>query len=285
MATVRQASSDDLELVFPLFTGFATHSQVKPEDWKKIFTPIWKDQPEEFGYVLEDRGEAVGFLGTLFSTRRVGGVPRRFCNLTSWIVRPEYRSESLSLLFPLLSRRDLTLTNYSASNRVIEILLKIGFHSLETHFQMVLPIPSPPRHIQVTFDLQEIQSKLAGVEKQIFQDHRSLHCTHVLIESVSDHCYLVLNPARKKNLPVMFVDYLGNPEFFRKTIGWCTYRICRSLGVYGLMVGEHSLGRGRLPFSLRVRRRHALLYRSRDVIPSEIDTLYSEIQVLGLKPV
>ena len=141
MTSVRKATKEDFDHIFPLFQGFATHTQVNPQDWKKIFSPLWSGQREQFGYVLEDGNEAVGFLGTLYSLRMIQGEKREFCNLTSWIVRQDYRSESLSLLFPLMGGKDLTLTNFTASNRVIEVLLRLGFQSLEDHYRMILPLP------------------------------------------------------------------------------------------------------------------------------------------------
>ena len=285
MTVVRQATQDDLDLIFPLFKGFATHSQVDPEDWKKIFGKLWDRQDSCCGYVLMDGKEAVGFLGTIFSQRLIKGIPRDFCNLTSWIVKPDYRSESLSLLFPLMGRKDLTLTNFTASNRVIEVLLKVGFHSLEDHFQMILPIPLPAIGFKVHFDAEIIENTLHGDNLRIFLDHKKLHCEHILLEFQNDQCYLVLNPARKRNLPVMYVDYISNLGFFMKYIQRYTFSICRKLQVFGLMTGEHNLRGSRFALALRVKRRHALLYRSKDVSPENIDTLYSEIQVLGLKPV
>lgn len=285
VSTIRQAVSEDFDFVFPLFQGFRTHSQVDAGDWKKIFSPIWREQKPSFGYVMENDGNAVGFLGTLFSKRTIHSAEKEFCNLTSWIVRPEYRNESLSLLFPLLGQKDLTLTNFTASNRVVEILLKIGFKSLEEHFQMVLPVPTLSSRQKISADPGEIGNRLTGESLRIFQDHKHLHCRHVLLELNGEICYLVLNPARKKNLPVMYVDYIGNLPFFTKSIHKFAFSLCRKLNIYGLMVGEHSLGSKKLPFALRVKRRHALLYRSRDILPADIDTLYSEIQVLGLKPV
>jgi hypothetical protein len=285
MTSVRKATSSDFELVFPLFEGFATHTQVDPHDWKKIFHPIWLNQRQEYGYVLEDRKEAVGFLGTLYSNRLVSNKLQEYCNLTSWIVKPDYRGESLSLLFPLLTRRDLTLTNFTASNRVIEVLLKLGFQSLEEHYHMILPIPFPSRAIRIISDPGIIQEALSGAESVIFQDHYPLHCRHVLLQSPKEKCYLVLNSATKRNRPVMFINYISDPAFFLKYFQSFTRSLCRQLNVQGLMVGEHSLGGKHLPLALRIKRKHALLFRSKNVDRSQIDTLYSEIQVLGLKPV
>ncbi len=285
MTSVRKVNSSDFDLVLPLFNGFATHTQVNPQDWKKIFHPIWVNQRQEFGYLLEDHGEVVGFLGTLYSNRSISGKQQEFCNLTSWIVKPEYRSESLSLLFPLISSQDLTLTNFTASNRVINVLLKLGFRSLEDHYRMVLPFPFASGALQIITDPGKIEEKLTGTDSAIFHDHKTLHCRHVLMCSPTENCYLVLNPAIKRNRQVMFINYIGDMDFFVRTIQRCTRTICRQLGVQGLMIGDHSLAGKHLPLALRIKRRHALLYRSKYVPPGKIDTLYSEIQVLGLKPV
>ncbi len=285
MTRVRKAISSDYDLVLPLFNGFATHTQVNPQDWKKIFHPIWANQRLDFGYLLEDQGEAVGFLGTLYSNRSVTGKQQEFCNLTSWIVKPEYRAESLSLLFPLIRNQDLTLTNFTASNRVIEVLLKLGFRSLEDHYRMILPLPFPTGPLQLITDPAKIAEKLTGTDSTIFHDHKALHCRHVLMSSPTENCYLVLNPAIKRNRPVMFINYIGDLDFFMRTIQRSARSLCRQLGVQGLMVGDHSLAGKHLPLALRIKRRHALLFRSKNVTPQQIDTLYSEIQVLGLKPV
>ncbi len=285
MTSVRKATSNDFEHVFDLFKGFATHTQVDPQDWQMIFRPIWTNQREEYGYILQDGSKAVGFLGTLYSNRLVTGKQQEFCNLTSWIVEPEYRAESLSLLFPLMSRQDLTLTNFTASNLVIEVLLKLGFRSLESHYRMILPLPGATGGVKFVLAPEAIKDKLDGEDAAIFRDHLPLHCQHVLLESPEAHCYLVVNPARKRNRPVMYVNYIGNRDFFIRNIQKCTYSLCRQLKINGLMVGEHSLAGSHLPLALRIKRRHALLFRSKNVSPGQIDTLYSEIQVLGLKPV
>jgi hypothetical protein len=285
VTTIRQVKPGDFEKVLPLFQGFATHSQVNPDDWRKIFSAIWSGQEPSFGYILEDHREAVGFLGTLFSTRMIRNTPREFCNLTSWIVKPEYRAESLSLLFPLLSRKKLTLTNFTASNRVISVLQKIGFKSLEDHYFMLLPYPVPLSGCKLILNPDEMKKMLEGEDLCIHQDHRNLHCIQVVMETPGGILFIILNPARKKNLPVLFVDYLNDPELFNDFKQRCVFAICRQFKVYGLMIGAHSL-RGRSPrFGLRITRRHSLLYRSNEVAPEDIDTLYSEIQVLGLKPV
>jgi len=67
-----------------------------------LFDLPWPVEEEHRGFILRDGGEAVGFLGTIFSRRTVGGTTCRFCNLSSWIVKESHRSSSLQLILPVL---------------------------------------------------------------------------------------------------------------------------------------------------------------------------------------
>lgn len=285
MTTVRKANGNDFDIVFPLFSGFATHTQVNPADWKKIFTPVWSEVDDPIGYILEDGGKTVGFLGTIFSERKINGQMHRFCNLTSWIVLPEYRNESLSLLFPLLGKKELTITNFTASNRVSEVLLKLGFKDLEDGFRIILPLPTPGKRIKLEMDIKNIRSQLDADNQKILDDHSGLHCIHVLMTNLKSRSYLILNPAVKKHQPVFYINYLSNLELFLEYYQAFSFEICRRMNLKGIMVGDHTLKGRSLPLTLGVRRKHSLLYRSKSVSPFDIDTLYSEIQLLGLKPV
>lgn len=285
MTIIRKAESNDFDRVFPLFSGFATHTQVDPTDWKKIFTNYWSEKNEPVGYLLEDGGKPVGFLGTLFSQRVIDMKKYLFCNLTSWIVHPEYRSESLKLLFPLLARKDLTITNFTASNRVSEVLLKLGFQDLEDSFRIIPPLPVPGGGIYIEYEISKIREILDEANRKILDDHEGLHCVHVLVKSDRGYCYIVLNPAIKKGKPVLYVNYLSDLDVFLAQYHIIAFHLCRKFKFYGLMVGEHTLKGYSLPLTLNVRRKHSLLFRSQSLQAYDIDTLYSEIQLLGLKPV
>ena len=285
MTTVRIANGNDFDIVFPLFSGFATHTQVNPADWKKIFTHVWSGADDPIGYILEDEEKTVGFLGTIFSKRKINNQMHRFCNLTSWIVLPEYRNESLSLLFPLLGKKELTITNFTASNRVSDVLLKLGFKDLEQAFRIILPLPAPGKRIKLEMDLKKIRSQLDPENQKILDDHSDLHCTHVLMSDSISSCYLVLNPAVKKHQSVFYINYLSDLETFLDHYQAFSFEICRKMNQKGIMVGDHTLKGRSLPLTLGVRRKHSLLFRSNSVSPFDIDTLYSEIQLLGLKPV
>src|SRR5262245_6490969 len=141
MATVRPARPEDFPAVLPLLESFGQDT-MRPDDWRRmLFEPPWPVVEPARGFLLEDGGEAVGFLGTIFSTRVVREVERRFVNLSSWIVRPSHRASSMQLVLPVLALKGYTIVNLSASETAHEIFRKLGFRTLEERQVLCPPVP------------------------------------------------------------------------------------------------------------------------------------------------
>jgi acetoacetyl-CoA synthetase len=140
MPETRKAYPQDFETVYPLLREHFRNPAVSKEDFRRLFQKHWRSPEDHCGYLLEENGQPVGFLGTIFSLRPVGGRMEHFCNLTAWYVRPEHRSSSLQLILPMLSLKKTTFTNLTASSRVIEVLQKLKFKSLEDRIWFIPPI-------------------------------------------------------------------------------------------------------------------------------------------------
>src|ERR1041385_5631266 len=141
MLTIQKAVSDDFERVYPLFEAFGD-TQIPKESWQKIFAPPWKS-PEDFcGYLLLENNDVRGYLGLIFSERLIDCKPEKFCNMTSWVVRQEFRSHSMLLLLESLKLKNYTLTNFKASPTVATLLNKLGFTSFPLDQIVLLPFPS-----------------------------------------------------------------------------------------------------------------------------------------------
>ena len=129
MPELKRVDASCFEDVHALLLQFR-NPRVTEDQWRSLFAPRWNQDEGYAGYALTDRGRVVGFLGYLFSSREIQGRPTRFCNLSSWIVEPEYRSDSLKLLMPALKLREHTVTNLTPRPSVAKILEKVGFHYL-----------------------------------------------------------------------------------------------------------------------------------------------------------
>jgi hypothetical protein len=221
----------------------------------------------------------VGFIHSLFSERVIDGQHHRFCNLGSWIVEPEFRSKSMSIFFPFMKLKKTTLTSFTANPRFIPILEGFKFSSLEERLYFLPPTVSFNHKAQVVMDKEAISKELSGEPLRIFSDHKDLSCDNVVLDTPRGKCYMVFNRTYKKRLPVAYLD------IFLTYIHSASARLCSSLGIVALMIGAHTLKGNPLRNSIKVARQFKLWFRSDDVTEFDVDTLYTEYQVLGLKPV
>ena len=131
MATVRKAVPGDFNKTYPLLEKF-NNASLKREDWEQLFVNPWKSLEEYCGYILVEAGRVVGYLGALFSVRRIQGQEYKFCNVTSWIVEREYRrvfcyyshyrlsGSILSLYFPRI--KPLTLHRKNLVSKILKLI-------------------------------------------------------------------------------------------------------------------------------------------------------------------
>lgn len=282
MFTIRKAVSEDFEQVYPLLQSFGD-APIAKESWKKIFDPPWQTSEDFCGYLLLKDADVKGFLGLIFSQRTLNNKVEKFCNMTSWIVNEDCRSQSLGLLFEALKLKEHSLTNFTASPTVATILKKLGFTEFEVHQRVLLPHPRLPfaRRGRYDFELQSVRNKLSGVDLKIFDDHQGLNCQHLLLQSASGNCYVVLKTTRRKNLSWAKVQYLSNAKVFHECIESLTAGICLRLRVWGLMVDERYVEGYRFRASVNYpHQRKAFFKSSSGLNKNLIDTLYSEMVIL-----
>lgn len=280
MPTIRKATPDDFDTVYPLFSGFQEPRPSK-EEFQRLFMARWGSNESHVGFLLEESGQAVGYLGTLFSTREINGRKENFCNLYTWIVKEEYRSEGLPLLFQVLRMKDVTVTNFTG-NRVGSILTKFDFQVLDKTLKILLPVPAFGDSCELIFDYSRIAALLDAHDHRVFDDHRDFKYPFVLLKTRDGNSLLSFKKVKRKRLPVLEVHYLSGRDAFLKHIRHVLISLCLRTRTVGLMVGDHFLGDASPPFSITIPQRQMRLFRSKTVSLEEMDTMYSELQILNL---
>jgi hypothetical protein len=279
---IAKARADDFERVYPLLQAFGI-SRITKDHWRRLFANNW-DSPEDYcGYVLDQGGEAKGFLGLLFSERTINGRLEKFCNLTSWMVKQESRGHSLQLLLEALKLKDCTFTNFTPSTGVARILKKLGFAELESSEQILLPVPGfsyARTSYRCLVDLDEIGERLSGMDRKIFTDHQGLDCRHVLLSDGEKYCYLILKNRSYKRLPFARVHYLSNPELFALGIDALRTNLCWRLKVAGLIIDNRYVNGRAFAYARAYPQQCPAFFKSSTVSASDIDTLYSEMILL-----
>ena len=280
--TVEKATGSDFERVHPLLREFDV-PRLTREDWRRLFTSNWKS-PEDFcGYLLLSDGRVEGFLGLLFSTRTINGKTEKFCNMTSWIVRDQYRSQSLRLLLEALKLKDYTFTNFTPSPTVSRILRQLGFTELKTNERILFPAlngSAGRSKYQCCLGLETIRGELSKADRAIFDDHRNLPCRHLLVSSDDDYCYLVFKNRMHRRLPFARAQYVSNGRLFKEAAGSVRNQICWKLKVAGLIVGDRYLNSASLSYSRSYPEQCPTFFKSSTVAERDIDTLYSEMILL-----
>ena len=235
-AKVRSATADDFEAVYPLLQELNS-TRFTREIWQRLFTNLWHQDDWCPGYVLDTGEEIVGFLGGLNSTTSIEGEPHTVCNLTAWIVKDEYRSNSIMLLMPFLKMKNTSLTSLTSSPEAYKVYKKLGFKDVDSGCRVIYPIPLLSRKYRIISSRDEIVSVLNKKEKEIYADHEGLDVKQLVISDGREHCYLVLT----RRLGRGHIQLVGNVELFRKGITAMCRSICKKVDVKSLQVDERFL--------------------------------------------
>src|SRR5688572_1768017 len=253
MPSIRKATPNDFEYVYPLFSGFHEPRPSK-EEFKQLFIPRWGSDESYVGFILEENDQAVGYLGTLFSVREINGRKEKFCNLYTWIIKEEFRTEGLPLLFQVLKMKDVTVTNFTG-NRVAPILTKFGFKPIDTTLKILLPLPTLSDGCELVFDPARIAPLLDIHDRRVFEDHRGFKYPFVLIKASDGLSLISFKKVKRKYLPVLELHYLSERAVFLKHIRHVLPTLCLRTRTLGLMVGDHFLNGTSAPFSISIQQR------------------------------
>jgi len=287
--TVEKVRAEDFEKVYPLLLDF-NNPKITKTQWKRLFTGNWNFQKEFCGYKLVVGDEIVGFVAYILSRKLINGKWENFCNLSSWIVKPEFRSSGIDLLYPMLDLKDYTITSFTPGAVSYKIETKLFKFKFLDGYEVIMPalprfsaVPGKkfkmiPRHKNSDDRLLQL---LSDHEGKIFQDHVKFDCHHVVITSEQGNLYLIFKKTYKRHLPFAKVYYISNQELFLHHLEDIRFRVPLSLKTVGIVVDSRLLQGRAAPCKKTKNFYMPMLYRSDHLQPHEVDYLYSEFFLLG----
>ncbi|WP_232425681.1 hypothetical protein [Mycobacterium sp. JS623] len=242
-------------------------------------TVPWKGEAPNHGFMLRDGQRVVGTLLALYSERLVAGRLERFCNLGSWCVLPDYRSQSISLVNAVLAQEGYNFTILSPAKRPQEMLPWFRFRFFDTSAALIpnLPWPTLPGRTRISADPDVIERTLAGTELKLYRDHAlALAVHHLVLTRGQDTCYVMYRKVRYRGAPVFAILlHVSNPELFHRALIPLTRHLLLRHGLVAtlaeLRIIEHE---PYLSFKLN---NWPKAYRSESLEPGQIDYLYSEL--------
>jgi hypothetical protein len=258
------------------------------ENGRKIFEYQWGRDETHCGLILRDGDRTVGFLGMIFSRRRINGKVEKICNLTSWFVHKDYRSRAISMILPLREMKNYTITDLTPSKTVYKIQNKLGFQDLETKGRLLLPFGRrlfQPKYVPInlTHDMAAIEPKLEGQHLKIFNDHKHYPCFHFLLTGKDRYCYIIYTKLRRKRIQHVHLHYISDPDQFALAYRDIRKSILSHAKAYFLLIDSRFVKNKKLPLSICLPYRAPKQYMSSTLKPEQIDNLYSELVMLNLR--
>lgn len=268
------------------------------KDWNPVFEYPWKLRQYPYGYAMFENHSIVGFLGTIFSERVLGGQRAVHCNLSAWIVDEDYRTAlgaegkgvGRHLIDPVLSMKHILITNLTPSSRSKVSCERLGFETLDEK-QVVIPILATrflavsgrTSRLHFSSCQDEISPYLKGNDEQIFADHRELRCMHFLIRDsrADEYCYLIATTSRierifpERNWLNLHLCYVSNTAFLARHFTVISRHLSQRHRVALLRYDSRLIPRRLSVFAFTI----PALRMIRATIPAfrELDNIYTEL--------
>ncbi len=286
MVTIRKVTAADFEEVYTSLLVQFRSAELTREDYRRLFIRQWDSAEDWHGFAMVDDGVIVGFIGLIFATRPVRGTPRRFVNISHWIVQPPYRGpQSLSLLFQVLKLPDCTLTTFTPTPAVTPLYDRLKWPELDHRCHIIPPLPwigLPGRGPRLHFLAGEVEARLQGEELRIFRDHLPYKCGHLYVEDGGEGCYVVFTRVTRKHLPFVLIHHIGNVPVFARAIGRIRAALCLRQRAVGLLVDERFLDGRRIFGTVVYQGERRFFFNTGKaavedpVTARDVDSLYSE---------
>lgn len=188
---------------------------------KKIFN-ITDNEYNPIGSVMLDKktDKIVGFVGTIYSSRKIEDKKFNFCNIHSWIVDKNYRLYSFFLISDLLKKKEINLTAFTPILTLRGMLLKLGFTKFlleEVFFVNFRFFKINKTELKISQNHSEFILNFDEKNQKIFNECSDKIFHRVCIsDSNNDKFFLIGTISNRKIFKVFKILYISNYEFYRK---------------------------------------------------------------------
>lgn len=286
MAVIKKVVEADFDRVHPLLLKFQNPNLTR-ECFRRLFVDHASSGEGHHGFLVEEAGQVAGYIGCIFSHRRIRGQVHRICNMTSWIVDERFRGHGhgLALFGEVLGMEDMTITALTPSTASSEVCRnKFGMTEFDASQRIILPVPTVVGgglRCRIHSDPKILEAMLDEDARKIMHDHAFPHVHNFLIRTTMGDCHVVVNRSPKRvrkglQLPFARVHHISNVNVFLRALARFRLEIPVRMGVVGLIVEDRYLAGAKIPFSFIRPEQRAAFIKSSTLGPADIDGLYSE---------
>jgi len=250
------------------------------DGWTRLLANRWGGERGEFAVTASDSSKLVGVMGMNDSTRHTPRGPQRYRNLTSWYVRKSHRGMGMgeTLMHTAMADPEVTSTNLTSAKAALPLVDRIGFKVLDA--QRFVWRRGEGEKLQHSFDPLN-EAALNEVDTQVLRDHADLDLSYVTVETPDGPCTLALSVKQKVDEYVTHeVVYVGQPDLLAQHgQGIADSVLPDTPAVLSVDSRLAPHGRGGEMQQIEVPR----FYKGTSLLPAEIDHMYSEIVLMGMK--
>ena len=316
MLTVEKVYSEDFEKVLELLNLF-NNNDIDKVQWQRLFNPVCKRLNNDFfGFALVAENKFIGFIAGIQSQREIKGKTQNFCNISSWIVHPDYRKEKkgLLLLKALMEIENLNFYVLSPVRHTFNYYISLyGFKENTSKFYTIPAFPSIRKlfiNTRLTVNTDNIKGYLNNIDIELLNDHQLPNIFHFLFFYKGEYIYCIIKKTAyssyilnssfiinfftkawfkvfKKdffnaNIFLGLVHYTNKPKLFSESLTLNINKICKIMKVQGLSINDKYLLNKPL-IKIKNNINYAGIYKSNELDQNDFDTLYSELTHLNLK--
>jgi GNAT superfamily N-acetyltransferase len=284
MVRIRQALAPDREAVCRYL-----HQNMNPripiERWRRYTDGRWASALPDFGVLAEDNGRMVGYLSVVYAKRLIGGQSRHTGNLGAFYVERDYRGRGLGLdmLRAITARDDVTYTTFSSNSPARRLVLKAGLELLDDRRLLWRPGGRADTSVEISGDVTRFADRLSASARQALADHADLGLESLVICEPEGPACLVIFYVKLKGQDIAYheVLHLSDPAVFGRNVRAFAAHVLPG-GQAVLSVDSRFLDSTVEPDAIE-EIPAPRYFRPAGLAPAEVDFLYSETVVLGLK--
>jgi hypothetical protein len=182
-----------------------------------------------------------------------------------------------------MARDDVTYTTFTSNPPAVRLVLKAGMERLDERRLLWHPSETADPGVEISRDIDRFADRLPASARQALADHAGLGLESAVISAPDGRACLVIYYVKRKGEDIAYheVLYISDAEVFGRHARSFAADILPPRQAV-LSVDSRFLDKSVAPDAneeIRVPRH----FRSAGLAPSEIDFLYSEVVLLGLK--
>ncbi|NIZ62866.1 hypothetical protein DL239_18000 [Sedimentitalea sp. CY04] len=284
MVDINHAHPSEREEIAQFMAKVFPRAKWSMDGWRAILDGRWGRANDSYAITVRDQGKLVGALGLVTAQRPTANGPRITANMTSWYLLKPYRGTGVGrkMIELATANPDITVTDFTSSPGAVHAVKRAGLVELDTQRLIWKPSTSPAQKLPIHPNPLELGNRISTKDKQILQDHLNLPLTPLAIETPNGPLVVVLSIKQKHDDYVTHeVMYLGNRDLFALHARAIADSLLPSSSAILSVDGRL------LPASVEpdVIEEFAIprFYTPGRMAPEDIDHLYTEVVLLGLK--